>query len=444
MKTTEKIARRVGQTGSRLCIGLDLGAHNASLWAGSSPEAFNRRVIAATHPFAAVYKLQLAGYLGLGSAGLAALQTTIEMLKAEHPDIPIILDAKFSDIAVSLEGYVRFAFEVLGVDAVTANPLLGEDACEPLLRWEDKLMYFLASTSNPGSGEFQQFGGASPLYLEIARRVATWNRAGNCGLVVGATHPGRVTAIRAAAPGLPFLVPGLGTQGGDTDATLAAALTGDPAGAVVNVSRQIIQAIDPAEAARHFAATIGMPQPDPQPPTPAAAAILAILSEAGCIQRGEFTLASGQATDIYCDLRLLAGHPASLATITDHLLAVASALSFDIIVTIPTAGLVLGTAFALRTGRPLRYVRAAAKGYGTGRQIEGGPVEAGRRALLLDDVITTGGSKAEAIDLLRSHDAQVEDVLVVVDRRDPAGLPFMGAAVHSLLSLGQIRELWSA
>lgn len=438
MNTTDKLRERVRTTGSRLCVGLDLGPHNTILTVPfDGPLGYNQHLIEATGPHAAAFKFQMAGYLGMNA--LDILGESIAFARIHHPEVPVILDGKFSDIAVSLENYGAFAFDVLNVDAVTANPYLGGEANTPLLERTDKLVYFLCSTSNPGSGEFQEYGGVHPLYLEVAEHVSAWNTAGNCGLVIGATHPDRIAAIRAAAPGLPFLMPGLGTQGAEPSEFLPPALTDDPSSVVINVSRGVMHAEDPAEAAAGYVAQIRNAASIPAQiklvnPTPV------LLDQAGCVQHGEFTLASGQTSDIYIDLRLLSGHPAVLSQIGALLHRMTRSITYDAIVTIPTAGLPIGTALALHSGKPLLYVRKEAKDYGRGKWLEGGTLEPGQRALLIDDVISTGGSKFDAIERLREAGVRVEDVAVIVDRRDVPGGNFLGASVHALVTLAELRR----
>jgi uridine monophosphate synthetase len=436
------LADRVQSTGSRLCVGLDFGPQQAGLPGFTFPTLADhiRWLVDQTGEMAACYKFQFAGYLALGAGGMAALRESVAYIKEAYPAIPVILDAKFSDIAVSLDNYACFAFDELGADAVTANPLLGEEACRPLLDRPDKLVYFLCSTSNPGSDEFQMAGGKTPLYLYIAERVAAWRTAGACGLVVGATHPERVAAIRAAAPDLPFLMPGLGAQGGQPEAFLPPALASHPASVVVNVSRGVMQAQSPSEAAQGYVEQINRATSAPTAARSARQAVIDLLAEAGCVQYGDFTLASGAKSSVYIDLRLLSGHPAVLRQIAAHLHRASRHLAVDALVTIPTAGLPIGTALALHGGLPLLYVRREAKAYGAGRQIEGGALAAGQRVLLLDDVISSGGSKVQAVEALRDLGVEVAALLVVVDRRDAPGEDFMGAPIISLLALSDLLE----
>ena len=270
----DRLAARSAATGTVLCLGLD--PDPAALPAGFSPdlagiEGFSRLVIEAAAPRAAAIKPNLAFFEAYGSAGLAAL----ERLRAAIPsDIPVVVDAKRGDIGTTAARQAVALFDALGADAVTTNPYLGEEAIAPLLERLDRFAYVLCRTSNTGAGELQSLvvagddeAGlpAEPLYARVARRVAGWGPGGTVGLVVGATAPVELAGVRAIAPGLAFLVPGVGAQGGEIGPVLAdgpareAPAGGRPGGGLlVNVSRAIAAeahaAADPAEALRAAAA----------------------------------------------------------------------------------------------------------------------------------------------------------------------------------------------
>jgi orotidine-5'-phosphate decarboxylase len=259
--------------GSTLCLGVDPDPQ-------ALPEGFTRDVagverfaaliLDAALPFAAAVKFNLAFYEAFGSAGVAAL----ERLRARVPsNVPFIADAKRADIGSTAARQAVAIFETLGADAVTLNPYLGRDALEPFLAHTDRFAYILCRTSNPGAAEFQGLDTAGePLYIAVAKRVAGWAQDGApVGLVVGATAPAEIAQVRAVAPTLPFLVPGLGAQGGDVDAVMSAGpATAGGAGAarggalLVNVSRGIAAAAmgdaDPraglAAAAERWARTL--------------------------------------------------------------------------------------------------------------------------------------------------------------------------------------------
>jgi len=263
-----RLASRSAEAGTVLCVGID--PDPAALPDGfpadvSGVEAFARLLVEAAVPYAAAVKPNLAFFEAFGSAGLAAL----ERVRARVPSgIPVIADVKRADIGSTAARQAKALFDALGVDAVTVSPYLGAEAIGPLLERVDRFAYVLCRTSNPGAGELQDLlvaadGAAGlpaePLHLRVARRAATWGPGGTVGLVVGATAPAELAAIRAVAPGLAFLVPGMGSQGGDAAAVLASGPATDaPAGGrpggglLVNVSRGI------ADAARG-----GRPDSDP-------------------------------------------------------------------------------------------------------------------------------------------------------------------------------------
>ena len=162
----------------------------------------------------------------------------------------MIFDAKRGDMGSTAQAYAHAAFQTLEADAVTVNPYLGHDAVAPFLADTAHGAFVLCHTSNPGATDFQSLDvGGRPLYLEVARQAATWNNNDNLGLVVGATYPDALAAVRRTAPQLPFLVPGIGAQGGDLDAALSAGLDARGRGLVINSSRDILFAADPYAAA---------------------------------------------------------------------------------------------------------------------------------------------------------------------------------------------------
>ncbi len=207
---------------------------------------FNRAIIDATANLVCAYKPNSAFYERYGEAGLRALSRTISYSQENFPHIPIILDAKRADIGSTNIGYVLSAFDQLGVDAITVHPYLGKEALAPFLERKDKGIIVLAKTSNLGSSEFQDLlvGEAQvPLYQVVARNVAqSWNSNGNCGLVVGATYPVELRRVREIIGDMPLLIPGIGAQGGDVAATVAAGQDSRGWGMIINSSRGIIYA----------------------------------------------------------------------------------------------------------------------------------------------------------------------------------------------------------
>jgi orotidine-5'-phosphate decarboxylase len=237
MRFFDKLEAATRRAGSLVCVGLDPPRARLPRQfrdAQNGQALFNRAVIEATKDYACCYKLNLAFYEAEGPAGFEAMAETLEAIP---PEIPTIADAKRGDIGSTAEQYARAIFETFQFDGSTVNVYLGGDSLEPFLAYKDKGLYILCLTSNPGAADFQMPG---DLYLRVAEKAAQWNTEGGCGLVVGATHPPQMAAVRKAAPDLPFLVPGVGAQGGSpAEVAQAAAMQGRP-GFIVNASRSIL------------------------------------------------------------------------------------------------------------------------------------------------------------------------------------------------------------
>ena len=264
----ERLAARSTAVGSVLCLGIDpdpAGIPDAFGPGVAGIEAFAGLVLDAALPYAAAVKPNLAFFEAYGAAGWAAL----ERIRARIPaDVPVIADAKRGDIGSTTARQVVGYFDHLGVDAVTISPYLGEEAIAAYLDRADRFAYVLCRTSNPGAAEIQGQVVAArtgvpgradapdePLWARVARDVVAWGPGGTAGLVVGATAPEELRIARSIAPGLAFLVPGVGAQGGSIDAVLdagpagAAPAGGRPGGGlVVNVSRGIAAAAAEAPA----------------------------------------------------------------------------------------------------------------------------------------------------------------------------------------------------
>lgn len=254
----ERLEARTKAVGSVLCVGLDPSPDAQPSGFPSSlagVERFCEVLLDATLPYAAAIKPNVAFFEAFGSPGIAAL----ERLRGRVPsDVPFVADVKRGDIGTTAARQAVALYDILGVDAVTANPYLGSEGIEPLLSRGDRFAYLLCRTSNPGAGELQNLQVAAdpsigapiePLYARVARRAIHWGPGGTVGLVVGATAPIELERIRGIAPGLALLVPGLGAQGGDINAVLrfgpatAAPAGGRPGGGLlVNVSRGISSA----------------------------------------------------------------------------------------------------------------------------------------------------------------------------------------------------------
>ena len=250
MKFVDKLLAASHRNESLLCVGLD---PDPELMPEVGLLDFNKAVVDATADLVCAYKPNMAFYEALGIGGLKILQETVEYI----PDhIPIIGDGKRGDIGNTAKAYAKALFVTFGFDAATVSPYLGFDSVEPFIGYKDKGVFILCRTSNPGAVDFQSLidGQGMPLYEAVARKAKEWNVHGNIGLVVGATYPEELRAIRQLCPEMPLLIPGIGAQGGDLASTVKYGVDAQGEKAIIAVSRQVLYASrgkDFAQAARH-------------------------------------------------------------------------------------------------------------------------------------------------------------------------------------------------
>ncbi len=256
MNFTSQLARAEAQNDSLLCVGLDPDPSKfPGSWKDDPARIFDfcASIVDATRDLVISFKPQIA-YFAAHRAE-EQLERLIAHIHNTAPQVPVILDAKRGDIGSTAERYAVEAFERFGADAVTLNPYLGRDSVQPFLDRVDKGVVLLCRTSNAGARDFQDLDcGGRPLYQRVAETIARdWNGNGNCLLVVGATWPRELATVRAIVGEMPFLVPGVGAQGGDVAAVVSAGETADGAGLVISSSRAILHASDGVD----FAAAAG-------------------------------------------------------------------------------------------------------------------------------------------------------------------------------------------
>ncbi|GIW64664.1 MAG: orotidine 5'-phosphate decarboxylase [Patescibacteria group bacterium] len=276
-----KLENIVEKNKSFICVGLDsdLEKITEKFKAKKYPQySFNKYIINKTFDLVCSYKLNTSFYEAIGHQGIYELKLTCDYLREKYPEIPIIIDAKRADIGNTNRGYVDFVFKYLQADAVTVNPYLGSEALKPFLEMKDKGIIILCKTSNEGSGEIQNLklkvksqklkippktAGKQKfkklnLYQYLAYQVVNkWNKNKNCLLVIGATYPRQLKEIRSiVGDDIWFLVPGIGSQGGDINQVLKKGLNKNGKGLIINISRSVIFAEDPREKLKDFTQNI--------------------------------------------------------------------------------------------------------------------------------------------------------------------------------------------
>ncbi len=443
MTFLERLENRVRDANSLLCVGLDPRAE----YANDAREQC-LRVLEATHEYAAAFKINSAFFEMFGGDGMNALRDVIARVPQ---NIPVILDAKRGDIAETSIAYARAAFETFGASAITVNPYLGGDALAPFFENAEHGAFVLCKTSNAGADEFQALETNDGALLEIvAQRAQEWNTRNNIGLVVGATDVARIARVRELTRAMWFLVPGIGAQGGDLQATLRAGLRADGMGLLINASRSIAAAANPKAAAKKLRDEINAIRNSKfeiQNSTfnlqPSQRLLANDLLQSRCIRFGEFTLKSGIVSPIYLDLRRLVSYPQILKRVARAYANVLRELHYDRLAGIPYAALPIATAVSMELNKPLIYPRREVKAYGTKAAIEG-EYNAGETVVVLDDLTTTGETKFEAIEKLTDAGLMVREIVVLIDREQGASelLARAGYTLHAVTTLPALLEIW--
>lgn len=415
----EAIEQRAKKNRSRVVLALDLAD---TLPSDATPaqrqELANRacKLARAVAPYLAAIKINYPLTLAVGLQVVAELRNAV-------PGVPLIADFKVADIDNTNAWIARHTYGA-GIDAIIVQGFVGTDAVQGVLqearKFGDRGVILVVDMSHPGAAEF--------IHPQTPRLAQLAVSLGATGVIAPGTRPSHVAQIRAwIGSNVLIFAPGMGAQGGQAGTAIAAGADYEIFG------RAIYQAADPVAAAAGFAkATYEAvaAQKKTKPPkgqvSPTGAAedativqkVALLLDEVKAFQFGSFILASGATSPYYIDLRLVPSHPSAFSRLVDLFVEYLMAhpdIQFERIAGIPTAGISFATLLAHRLNRPLLYVRTAAKEHGRGRLVEG-VLTSGDRVLVVDDLITDGGSKIEPARSLRAEGAKVNDVLVVLDR----------------------------
>lgn len=420
---------RVRDISSLLCVGIDpdpgrLGWINPNT---TQIMEYCKGLIDQTAPYAAAFKMNVAFFSSLGPEGIAAFERVSEYIAGL--DVPLISDGKWCDVRHSAERYARSVF-VQHAGAATITPTTGPGTYHAF-REAGLHSFVLVAPSTPTHHDARK---------QAKAVVREWvgNVPGDLGLIIGAS----LEANRVAAEDLRdmryegwYLAPGFGYQGG-AYGDVGRQARADASGVLASASRSIAHPSGgqtPAEAARCARDLINKSRFE---------CLIEALDYTSCLQQGEFTLKSGGTTDLYVNLRNLISDRYRLRGVAEAYAGVLSSIEADYIAPIPLAALPVGTLISQITGDPMIYSREA-KGYGTDTSVEGQYRE-GSRAVLIDDVLTTGSTKVEAARALRDAGLEVQDVVVLIDRKQGGReeLEREGLRVHAIMDLDTVRQVW--
>ncbi len=458
MSFFKDLEQSINKKDSLLCIGID--PQGDSLKGENIYERlleFGNKIIKETNSFAACFKPNIAFYESFGIEGLRALKKTIELVPE---DTPVILDAKRSDIGNTAKAYSEAVFNYYKADAVTLNPYLGKESFLPFLDYKEKGIFALCRTSNPCSGKIQELKvlgahGFSDYYIELAREILTWGP--NIGLVVAGNDPEALKKVREVLPDVWFLAPGIGAQGGTIKEALECGLSKDGKGILLNVSRGISMAASPKKAAKDFQDQINKERDiilkenrgkssfvirdDPYKDNPKKQLINDLI-ESGCFKLGEFELKSGITSPFYIDLRMIISYPSILYRVGLAYISIIEKLECTKIAGIPFAGIPIASSISLLKDIPMIFPRLVMKKHGTGNKVEG-KFNSDDKIVLVDDLITTGKSKFEAIDVLKSEGIGIKDLVVLVERGTSGReeLNSIGVKLHSYIKIEEFLEV---
>eukprot|EP00943_MAST-04B_sp_MAST-4B-sp1_P009797 g9797.t1 len=433
-----RLTKRCNEVNSLLCVGLD--PHRVDLEkigdvTANGALTFCKNIVDQTKHIAVSYKPNAAFFEAFGGSGVNALEKLIQYIPN---DIPVLLDIKRGDIGSTAAAYADAAYESLKADAVTLSPYMGSESIRPFIKDASKGAFVICKTSNPSSKDLQEciLSNGSALFECVATLCETWNAKDNLGVVVGATDVNALTRVRAAAPGIWILAPGIGAQGGNlVEAVTAGLRKSDGMGLIVPVSRGISRAENPKEAAENLNKEIN----------DAREKSLALMNngnktttnslekhqidfikfalKCNVLKFGEFTLKSGRKSPYFFNAGLFDSGLA-LKRIGEYYakVIVDSGVKFDVLFGPAYKGITLASAVSIALcdygmDVPYAYNRKEKKDHGEGGKLVGAPIK-GKNVLIIDDVITAGTAIREAMTMLNAGGGTACGVIIALDRQE--------------------------
>lgn len=430
---------RVAAVDSLLCVGLDPHVGELPEATAAAAQSFCLNLIEQTHHVAAAYKPNSAFFEAFGAEGITALHAVIRAIPV---GIPVLLDAKRGDISTTAAAYAVSSFDKLEAHAITLAPYMGADSIDPFIRnHPERGCFVLCKTSNPSSNDFQTLSvGSRALYEEVAAKCEQWNAEDNVGLVVGATDVEALRRVRAIAPNMWILAPGIGAQGGDLEKAVMAGLSADGLGLLVSVSRGISKMSSPKEAAESLRDAINAVRRTKVTTVVTTANstcndFIKFALSFGVLKFGDFTLKSGRKSPYFFNAGLFRTGRALGQLGRFYAQAIhTSGVEFDVLFGPAYKGITLVAAVAIAYAEmygvdlPFAYNRKEAKDHGEGGVLVGADMT-GKKVLIIDDVITAGTAIREAFSILETTHAHVSGVCISLDRQEKVSVEDARSAI---------------
>ena len=450
MNFIEKLECAIAQNKTLLIIGLD--PNPEMIPQGKNAWDWLKFIIEQTQDKVCAYKPTLGFYQAMGSAGIELLESILPLIS---PSIPVILDAKHGDLNTSTL-LAETAFEKWGIDAITINPMSGQDQAAPFLLHSDKTIFVTCRTSNPTASIIQDYPNAtSPLYLELVKEAQKWGTSEQVALEIGTNDANILRAVRQNAPERLILARSLWTAT-EIAPLIAAGLNNHGGGLLIPIPQDFLRQetledsiidlnqnintirqniIEKNQFCQIWTSNICLLTEHPHQD------LILQLYDLDCILFGDYIQASGEKFPYYIDLRKVISQPQIFQRVLNAYSEILETLKFDRIAGIPYGALPTATGLSLRLHYPMIYPRKEVKAHGTRRVIEG-HFEAGETVVMIDDILISGNSAIEGAEKIESQGLKVEDIVVFIDHEKGVKdrLKAKGYNVHSVLKISEINQ----